>query len=124
MSKIGSAETWTRIAGFKVQSANDHDHDNVSELFHVSSFLLQRKTPLQTMRMFTKEELYNLFIIPVLQSQFNVRWRGTEPRSPAWQAWILPLNHLRKVAQFFRYNFHIPQDAEHFHQTPSNNNQS
>ena len=63
----------------------------------------------------------NLFTIPVLQSQFNLRWRGIEPRSPAWQARILPLNHQRKVAQFFRYNVHITQDAKHFHQTSSNN---
>ena len=38
------------------------------------------------------------FIAKII-GEFNLtnilRWRGTEPRSPAWQARILPLNHQR-----------------------------
>ena len=38
------------------------------------------------------------FIVKII-GEFNfrniLRWRGIEPRSPAWQARILPLNHQR-----------------------------
>ena len=38
------------------------------------------------------------FIAKII-GEFNftniLRWRGIEPRSPAWQAGILPLNHQR-----------------------------
>ena len=37
--------------------------------------------------------------IAKVNREFNfrniLRWRGIEPRSPAWQARILPLNHQR-----------------------------
>ena len=43
-----------------------------------------------------------------------LRWRGIEPRSPAWQARILPLNHQRYMhfiptLQFFESDISVKQ---------------
>ena len=46
-----------------------------------------------------KEGWHATYFIAKITGEFNcrniLRWRGIEPRSPAWQARILPLNHQR-----------------------------
>ena len=40
----------------------------------------------------------------LLDKKDGLRWRGIEPRSPAWQARILPLNHQRHERQIVQLN--------------------
>ena len=56
--------------------------------------------------------------ITKINGEFNfrniLRWRGIEPRSPAWQARILPLNHQRyryfiPTLQFFESDISVKQ---------------
>ena len=56
--------------------------------------------------------------IAKINREFNfrnfLRWRGIEPRSPAWQARILPLNHQRyryfiPTLQFFESDISVKQ---------------
>ena len=56
--------------------------------------------------------------IAKINGEFNfrniLRWRGIEPRSPAWQARILPLNHQRyryfiPTLQFFESDISVKQ---------------
>ena len=53
-------------------------------------------------------------IIGELNFRNILRWRGFEPRSPAWQARILPLNHQRyrsfiPTLQTFEYDISVKQ---------------